>query len=242
MSNSNLYKRTILKKSLPSNHLAESRQLRIFLPPGYDERIAYPVVYCQDGEQFFNFGRIATVATELILEQNIQPMIIVGVDVDVQKRTSEYSPEGQRFSAYCSFFIEELLPYIEGILPVRDTAEGRVIAGDSLGATVSLHLALDHPSKLRNVLSLSGAYLASSQSRVTHETNLSDLDIYMLIGEQEQEVVTANGTFDFLQLNRTMQGMLLERKAQLVYREADGKHIWGFWQKYMAEALLHFFK
>lgn len=46
-------------------------------PPGYNEVLSYPVVYCQDGEEFFNFGRIATLAGQLIVEEDVEPFIIV---------------------------------------------------------------------------------------------------------------------------------------------------------------------
>ncbi len=82
MSHEKYYKRTIVKESLYSTALGEERSLRIFLPPGYNELASYPVIYCQDGEQFFNYGRIATTATRLILDEGIDPFIIVGVDVD----------------------------------------------------------------------------------------------------------------------------------------------------------------
>jgi enterochelin esterase-like enzyme len=106
MSNvTHYYQRTIEKSYVPSTHLAEGgREVRVFLPPGYQELISYPVIYCQDGEQFFNFGRIATQATKLILDEAMEPMIIVGIDVDVKYRTEEYSPEGDRFRALFVYY------------------------------------------------------------------------------------------------------------------------------------------
>ena len=62
--------------------LGENRSLRIYLPPGYNELLSYPVIYCQDGEQFFNFGRIATTITRCILDEGLEPAIVVGVDVN----------------------------------------------------------------------------------------------------------------------------------------------------------------
>ena len=62
---SRFYKRTIVKDEVTSVLLGENRSLRIYLPPGYNELLSYPVIYCQDGEQFFNFGRIATTLTRL---------------------------------------------------------------------------------------------------------------------------------------------------------------------------------
>ncbi len=50
---SKYYKRTIVKEDLHSTFLEERRSLRVYLPPGYSELLTYPVIYCQDGEQFF---------------------------------------------------------------------------------------------------------------------------------------------------------------------------------------------
>jgi enterochelin esterase-like enzyme len=231
------YKRTIRKELVPSNFLGENRSVRVLLPPGFQEHITYPVIYCQDGEQFFNFGRIATTMNHLIYDEGIQPAIIVGVDVDLAKRTSEYTPGESRFDAYSHFFTKELLPFIESTYPVGATATDRIIAGDSLGGTVSLHLALDYRSLFCNVLSFSGAFLQQTQDRLAVETDLSWLKLYMLIGTDEKEVVTKNGTYDFLEANRITKQLLEQRNSQLTYIEKPGRHLWGFWQKELPEAL-----
>ncbi|AFC32620.1 putative esterase [Paenibacillus mucilaginosus 3016] len=228
----NVYlKRTIVKEQVPSNHLDAPRPLRIYLPPGYNELISYPVIYCQDGEDFFNFGRIATTMNRLIYDENIEPAIIVGVDVDKSVRTAEYAPEGDRFAAYCRFFAEELLPFVESRYPVRGSAEDRILAGDSLGGTVSLHLALDYRSLFYRVLSLSGAFLEGTRSRIAQETDLSWLELHMVIGTEENEVATERGTYDFLEANRQAKAMLEDRNCRLSYEEKPGRHVWGLWQQ-----------
>lgn len=133
MDDSIYYKRTVVKEQVPSQLLDTDRLVRVFLPPGYQELVTYPVIYCQDGEQFFNFGRIVTHMNRLIFDEGVNPAIIVGVDVDTAIRTSEYAPEGERFHAYTRFFAEELLPYIESKYSVRTEPADRILAGDSLG-------------------------------------------------------------------------------------------------------------
>ena len=186
MTDDRYLKRTILRETVPSRHLPEgSRPLRIFLPPGYNEVLSYPVVFCQDGEDFFNFGRVATTATRLILDEGLEPFIIVGVDVDKKLRTEEYAPDGSRHDAYLKFFAEELLPYIEEKYPVRREPEHRLLAGDSLGGTVCLHLALAYPQLFHRVLSLSGAYYGASRDIVASYRDLEGIEIYMIVGLQE---------------------------------------------------------
>ncbi len=230
MQDPRYYKRTIEKITLSSTALDKERKVRVYLPPGYNELLNYPIVYCQDGEQFYQFGRIATHANRMILDEGVEPFLIAGVAVDVMKRTSEYAPEGERFAAYKHFFAEELIPYVERKYPIQSDPKQRIVAGDSLGGTVSLHLALDYPHLFHKVLSLSGAFFPSTQERIRSIDDLSWLQLYMLIGLDEQEVKTERGTFDFLEANRTARALLEERRTVLHYEEKPGKHLWGFWQ------------
>ncbi|MFC0212519.1 alpha/beta hydrolase [Paenibacillus chartarius] len=231
MDTSRYYQRTVVKETLYSNRLQEERQLRIYLPPGYNEVLSYPVLYCQDGEQFFNFGRLATSLTAGILDDGLEPAIAVGVDVDTATRTAEYAPEGERHDAYLRFFAEELLPFVEERYPVRRTAGERIAAGDSLGGTVSLHLALAYPHLFGNVLSLSGAFFERTRLQLEEAGDLSQLRIHMLVGLDETEVKTERGTFDFVEANRLTREILLRAGANLTYEEKPGKHLWGFWQQ-----------
>ncbi|GAA4875718.1 alpha/beta hydrolase-fold protein [Paenibacillus vulneris] len=242
MDDSIYYKRTVVKELVPSQYLDGERPVRVFLPPGYQELVTYPVIYCQDGEQFFNFGRIVTHMNRLIFDEGVSPAVIVGVDVDTTVRTSEYAPEGERFNAYTRFFAEELLPYIEARYSVRTDASERILAGDSLGGTVSLHLALDYRSLFCNVISLSGAFLAETRKRLEQEDDLSWLSMYMLIGLDETEVKTERGTFDFLQENRLTKDLIDTKQCRLWYEEKPGKHLWGFWQNELPTAMKLFLK
>ncbi len=240
MTDSRYLKRTILKEEIHSRHLGEARTLRIYLPPGYNELLSYPVIYCQDGEEFFNFGRIATYANQLILDENIEPFIVVGVEVNTKIRTQEYAPFGSRFEAYTACFAEEIIPYIEGKYPVRRSADERVLAGDSLGGSVSVHIALRYPELFRRIISLSGAYYEQSQQLIAAESDLSSLDVYMIVGLQETDFESDTGVYDFVKLNQDTRDLLLERGATVRYAEKDGKHLWGFWQKELPDAIKYF--
>ncbi|AOZ91095.1 alpha/beta hydrolase [Paenibacillus crassostreae] len=242
MTDSRYLKRTIVKDQINSIHLNETRNLRIYFPPGYNEVVSYPVIYCQDGEEFFNFGRIATIANRIILDEGAEPFIIVGVEVDTSVRTAEYAPFGSRFQSYVKCFAEEIIPYVSQKYPVRTNPAETVIAGDSLGGSVSLHIALLYPHLFTRVMSLSGAYYEASQEIIAMEQDLSWLDIYMIVGLQENEFQTDTGTYDFVQLNKDTKNLLQARGAQVHYQEKDGKHLWGFWQKELPEALLYFFE
>ncbi|GEN34621.1 MULTISPECIES: alpha/beta hydrolase [Aneurinibacillus] len=232
-----LRKRTIVRRELESSYLKETRSYKVYLPPDYDSSRAYPALYAQDGEQFLNFGRGATVAQEMILNGKLFPFIIVAVTVSKENRTEEYGTGRSRNDIYKSFFVEELLPAVEKEFAVND----RILIGDSLGGTVSLDLALDRPDLFSKVLSLSGAFYPDVMKGVLRRPKLSHLTIYMLIGLQETAVPVGSQTVDFLSYNRDMKQVLEQRGASVTYVEKEGGHDWGFWQSQLPSALSFFF-
>ncbi len=123
---------------------------------------------------------------------------------------------------------------------MRRSPQERVLAGDSLGGSVSLHLALLYPDLFHRVISLSGAFYSASQEIYAAEENLSWLSIWMIVGLQETAFEADTGTYDFVQLNRDTRDLLEKRGAIVSYREKEGNHQWGFWQKELPEALLYF--
>ncbi|AMA72286.1 MULTISPECIES: alpha/beta hydrolase [Aneurinibacillus] len=234
-----LRKRTIVRRELTSSYLGETRSYKVYLPPNYDRNKAYPVLYAQDGEQFLNFGRGATIAQEMILNGKLFPFIIAAVTVSRENRTEEYGTGRSRNAIYKSFFTEELLPAVEEEFSASD----RVLVGDSLGGTVSLDLALDRPDLFNKVLSLSGAFYPDVMKGVLRKPDLSYLLIYMLIGLEETAVPVSDGkTVDFLSYNREMKNLLEQRGASVTYVEEKGGHDWGFWQSQLSSAFSFFFE
>ncbi|WCK53539.1 alpha/beta hydrolase-fold protein [Aneurinibacillus sp. Ricciae_BoGa-3] len=234
---SNIRKRTIVRREIDSQHLNETRSYKVYLPPGYNPEQGYPVLYTQDGEQFLNFGRIATIANERILNGELFPFIITAVTVSHDNRTQEYGTGQPRNEMYKNFFIHELVPAVE-----REYSTGeRTLAGDSLGGTVSLDLAINRPDLFQKVLSLSGAFYGPTMKNVRLHNRLDYLHIYMLVGTRETAVEFGARTSDFLSINRDMKQLLEEKGANVVYTEQDGGHDWGFWQSQLPEALNHFY-
>ncbi|MCS1351915.1 esterase family protein [Mechercharimyces sp. CAU 1602] len=234
-------KRTIVKREVNSQYLPNSRTIQIYLPPGYDDNSTYPVLYLHDGDDYFNLGRIATQANKMIIDDEIEPIIMVAIPVDKSVRTEEYAPVHERNHAYQQFFAHELLPAVEGEFAIDATPSGRVVGGSSLGGTVSLHLTLEHPHLLRHVLSQSGAFWEPTIDAISQQHSLSDVTIYQTVGMSETAVSTHQGTFDILNRNREVSRLLQDKGCHLYYEEKEGDHTWGFWQKDIPDALRYFF-
>ncbi len=109
---------------LDSRALADSRTIRIWLPPGYDSDLTarYPVLYMHDGQNCFDrataaFGnewQIDETLTKLIADKRIQPIIVVGVDNGGTNRVKELTYDidavrgGGQSATYADFLLNEV--------------------------------------------------------------------------------------------------------------------------------------
>jgi enterochelin esterase-like enzyme len=101
---------------------------------------------------------------------------------------------------------------------------------------------MKNPKLFSKIISLSGAYYEPSLNLLAQETDLSYLSLFMIVGLQEDHYTTDTGTYNFVELNRKAKALLEERGARVTYLEKDGKHLWGFWQQELPDALVHFLK
>jgi len=148
-----------------SKILGNTRDLTIYLPPGYDERDArrYPVLYMQDGQNLFdgrrafagNPWRLGEAVDEAVGKFAAEPLIIVGLDNTGPARVDEYTPSrdhergGGRADDYGRMIIEEIKPMIDERYRTRPDADSTAIGGSSLGGLVSFYLLLKHPNVFR---------------------------------------------------------------------------------------------
>jgi enterochelin esterase-like enzyme len=231
-------RRVIEGHDLYSTHLKEERTIKVFLPPGYEADGAYPVLFCHDGSEFFTHGRAATIAKRMIEEGELEPIIIAALAVNKEQRTNDYDPAGRRHDEYVKFVLDEAVPFVDGHYATSKDSQKRFMAGISLGASCTMDIHLRHPDAFSNLLLFSGAFYPREQERIQQVAKLSGLNAYMVVGRQETAVETSNKeTHDFYHYNQHVRDLLRLRGADIHYHEADGTHIWGFWQAQLPDAL-----
>lgn len=151
-----------IHRRFPSAFLSTSRDIIVYLPPGYEEsRIRYPVLYLQDGQNLFdpataflgNCWGIRETADRLIEEGRIVPLIIVGIYNTGVRRVSEYTPtrcrrmrKGGKAARYAQMMARELKPFIDQEYRTRKATAHTGVGGSSLGGLVSLTAVLEYPS------------------------------------------------------------------------------------------------
>lgn len=155
-----------------SHVFRNKRFLRVWLPPRYDaEQNAkryYPVFYLNDGQNLFDtataFAGVKWAADEaadrLIRQEEIPPMILVGIDNAQGERIREYLPYrsynppvlrplGKR---YPEFLLREVMPFIGEKYRVARGPENTGLGGSSLGGLISLYTVMMQPGVFGRVL------------------------------------------------------------------------------------------
>jgi predicted alpha/beta superfamily hydrolase len=149
-----------LHRSFRSRFLEPSRDIIVYLPPGYKrgKTKRYPVLYMHDGQNLFDGAtafipgkdwQVDETAERLIKSHAIEPLIVVGIYNTGLDRVDEYTPtrdEGRQMGGkadlYGRLIVEELKPFIDSNYRTLPDREHTALAGSSLGGLVTLHIGL----------------------------------------------------------------------------------------------------
>lgn len=223
-----------LHENFGSLHLEVPRNVLVYLPPGYgaNPEQRYPVLYMHDGQNLYNpedaFGGVVwgadKTAQELILTNQIEPLIIVGIYNAGKHRIDEYTPvkssvgkmrgHGGKADQYGRMIIEELKPFIDKEYLTKPEREFTGLGGSSLGGLVSLHLGFKRPDVFSRLAVLSPAVWWANNQIIREIAGIGErlpLRIWLDIGSKEgvrikhqvralREILLANGWEENLDL------------------------------------------
>lgn len=149
-----------------------TRLLRVWLPPGYDDpqnsARRYPVFYLNDGQNLFESAtsfngvewRVDETADRLIREAVIPPLIVVGIDNTGKDRVREFMPHRSlqpmmlraQGSRYPTFLIKEVMSFVARTYRTATGPVNTGLGGSSLGALISLYTAAVRPGVFGRLL------------------------------------------------------------------------------------------
>jgi predicted alpha/beta superfamily hydrolase len=158
--------------TLHSKIFGNTRSVRVWLPPGYDDpsqvQSRYPVFYFTDGVASFHGRSLDATANKLIRKGMIPATIFVGIDNGGSTVESK-SPGSDRANEYLPYPDDTLIPaipvphgnqfpdFLE--LEVRPLVESRYrtqdavgLAGASYGAAIALYTIMEQPGKYQWLL------------------------------------------------------------------------------------------
>ncbi len=140
-------------QDVASEHLSETRDVVVWLPPGYDNdtSMRYRVIYMSDGENLFD-PRLASWGVDWGIDEAMRdgvrdgrhpPAIVVGT-FSTARRGPEYSPWHDA-PRYARFLKEELMPRVNARFRTLTGPENTFAMGSSMGGLLSFYLVRNHP-------------------------------------------------------------------------------------------------
>lgn len=237
---------TIRKHEKFASQFLQSRDVLVYLPPGYDAAPTqrYPVLYLHDGQNLFDpataFGeewKVDLTAEALIQQGQIEPLIIVGINNAGEKRIDEYTPtkdeskqKGGEADRYGRMLIEELKPFIDRNYRTLADAPNTGLGGSSLGGLLSMHLGLRYSPVFGKLAVQSPSVWWDSREIVHQVKSLNGklpLRIWLDAGTKEGKDVTKDARL----LRDALVGKGWKLDEDLRYFEAKGgehnERSWG---------------
>ena len=170
-------------------------------------------------------------------------------------------PDGGEFSWYIdspiqknwnyeSYFIKELIPFIDSNFATVKNKNGRAICGLSMGGFGAMHFGLKYSDSFISVSSLSGVLniLKYAGTKPNLDTAFGSItnsvwkenDLFQLLEKNKSEL---NLKFDiglldkYLTDNREFEEKLKSLNIPFSYSEKKGKHDWDYWKENISEHL-----
>jgi len=170
-----------LVSNIYSPQLANSRSLRIYLPPSYNTNTLkrYPVLYMHDGQNLFStttaFGgvewRVDETINQLVGTGAMDEVIVVGID-NTADRINEYTPccdpqyGGGKLGQYEAFIINTVKPFIDQSYRTLSSKQNTAIMGSSLGGLASFYIGRDRPDVFSKSGGMSSSFWWNNQALV----------------------------------------------------------------------------
>lgn len=214
-----------------SPQLKNTRSLRIYLPPSYEENATkrYPVLYMHDGQNLFDaktasFGvewGVDETVNHLVAIGQMDEVIVVGID-NTPDRIPEYTPccdpkhGGGRLAAYEAFVVDTVKPMIDKKLRTLPGKENTAIMGSSLGGIASVVIAQHHPAIFSRAGGVSSSFWWNNKALITKLAARVPVKFYIDAG------TNGDGLDETTQMRDAMLAQGYLAGADLFYFKADG--------------------
>lgn len=244
---------TVLRCWYPSPTLEMERRLSVYLPAGYEKgKRRYPVLYLLHGmggdeEAWLGLGRAAQILDNLIASGKAREMIVVmpngnaaleaapGETAQGLYKPNFRLPKTMEGSFERSF--ADIIDYVDSHFRTIRKAEGRAIAGLSMGGFHAMHISRYYP----NTFDYVGLFSAAIRPERAVGSPVYE-DIEGTLRRQMEGAPRlywiACGNNDFLwQHNLDYRALLDEMGFPYTFRESEGGHTWKNWRIYLGEFL-----
>ena len=249
---------TVSKVWYESELLGMNRRMTVYTPAGYEDSGGrrYPVLYLLHGmggdeDAWPTLGRAAQILDNLIASGKASPMIVVMPNGNVALPSAlGEGPDGlvqpefnlpKTMDGTFEAAFPEIVSYVDAHYRTVRKADGRAVAGLSMGGFHSFHISCQYPGTFGYVglFSATVRYLEGGEGPVYS-------DIGAKIAGQFSDGVSlyyiAIGRDDFLyEENRALRSYMDSCGYPYEYHESEGGHIWRNWRLYLTDFLQKIF-
>ncbi len=218
--------------------LANTRTVKVYLPPGYastgSANARYPSLYVHDGHDYLNFAKMANILDNGAAARRFPPL--VAVLIPPVEREKEYDAN----ATFARAIVEELVPLVDEKYRTHREPVHRATLGASMGGLCALHVAGSYPETFSNAAGQSSALFSETplvKVRLNLDTDApaKPLRLHLDVGTYERYYHK-----DLLTGNRTFADAIRRKGYPLQYFEVHEGHSWGSWRARVAPALQFF--
>jgi enterochelin esterase-like enzyme len=230
-----------------------TRELTVYVPPGYDQarNQRYPVLYllhgfANDHHSWHRYGRANDVLDNLLAQRKIQPFLVVmplgyggaGVNGDGTGIPPEGDVRGD-VALYERDLLEDIVPMIDRTYRTIADRKHRAIAGFSMGGGQAGRIGLRHLETFSQVGIMSAgmaggrdtepmATLAANPAKANKSIDL----LWIACGKEDAALKGAS----------TLHQALQQAGIEHTYLETEGAHHWRVWRRYLRDLAPLLFK
>ena len=244
--------RTLLYRSRSNG---TTRELTVYVPPGYDEarNQRYPVLYllhgfANDHHSWHRYGRANDILDNLLAQRKIEPFLVVmplgygGAHVNGDGTgiaPKDAGTFGGDPALYERDLLEDIIPMIDKKYRTIADRRRRAIVGFSMGGGQAGRFGLQHLETFSQVGIMSAGMsggadtepLATLAANPAKANKLIDL-LWIACGNEDAALKGA----------KTLHHALEQAGVKHTYLETDGAHHWRVWRRYLRDLAPLLFK
>lgn len=226
------------ERVLASRALGRDARVTVYLPARFRRTASYPLLVVHDGGDFLQYASMKTVLDNLIHRHDVAQTVVAFTHPGDRLEEYPNSP------AHARFLSDELLPELEGSLPLVGQRGGRCLLGSSFGGVASLSTASRRPETYGSLVLMSGSFVFTDIGDDHGEGPAFDPVVRFMNAYRAQPRRVADrvhlscGVYeDLIVHNRSMVHVFESTGMQVRYVEARDGHSWENWRDRLRDAL-----
>lgn len=203
----------VVQVLFPSPSTDQTRRAFVYLPPQYDGKKKFPVLYLQHGwgedeTAWSNQGHANLIMDNLIAEGKCVPFIIV-MTYGMTNEVKFGGLGGFNYKDFETVLVDELVPYIDDNFRTIAKKNGRAMAGLSMGGMETKNITLARPEVFGYYGLLSGGTYAPEDIKSKDQVKV----IFMSCGSKEHPAGILKATEDLKAAGYNAVGYVSEGTA-----------------------------